>query len=760
MPPDLSAYPFHLHELLAGVDAVIWEADAVTWRFTFVSRYAEQLLGYPLSRWDEGLRFWIEIIHPEDRKVTVGTCMREIAAGRDHRLEYRMRTSAGRIVWVRDLVHLVRSENGELTRLRGVMIEITPQKEAEEALVRSERLFRSLIEHAQEIVVILGPDGEIRYQSPSVVQLFGWTPEELAGRRFQEILDPRDAHIAGEWPQPGVSATREILIRHKDGGERVLEAIATNLIHDPCVNGIVINGRDITERRNAEEAMRRSDDRFRVATTAANVLVYDWAVGVEGIEWIGDVDSALGYAPGGFPRTIEGWKKALHPADRERVIAAIQRALESAGVFHEEYRIQTAAGTWRYWLDHGSVLKDGKGVPSRIIGACLDITDQRQLEEQLREGQRMEAIGRLAGGIAHDFNNLLTIINGYSQQILRRLSPHDPLRKSVAEIARAGERSAALTQQLLAFSRKQLLHPQSLDLNRIIGDMQELIGSLIGQGITLQISLDPLLGRVRADSSQLEQIIMNLVVNARDAMPSGGSLLIETGNIAIDENWAKLRETPPGAYALLAVTDTGVGMDDQTRARIFEPFFTTKELGRGTGLGLATVYGIVRQSGGYISVYSKPGQGATFRVHLPISGKAGPAPYRTERRIVAAAEPATILLVEDEPGVRELVHLALTQAGHVVLAASNAADALRLVESRSPSADLLVTDVVMPGLSGPELAARLRRTMPKLGVLYMSGFTDKALSNAGLLEPDTRLLRKPFTMDQLLAQTNELLRVR
>jgi PAS domain S-box-containing protein len=411
----------------------------------------------------------------------------------------------------------------------------------------------------------------------------------------------------------------------------------------------------------------------------------------------------------------------------------------------------------RQWLVFKFPFKDPSG--RRFLGGmAVDTTERGKLEEQLRQSQKMEAVGRLAGGIAHDFNNLLTIIGGYSQLLLERLQPGERAREQVQEIKKAGERAGALTRQLLAFSRRQVLAPQVLDLNAVVANLEKMLPRLIGEDVELVSRAGPELGRVKADPGQIEQIIMNLAVNARDAMPQGGRLSIETANADLDETFARAHvPTKPGRYVMLSVTDTGVGMDAKVKAHLFEPFFTTKEHGKGTGLGLATVYGIVKQSGGYIWTDSEPGEGTTFSVYLPRVNEAVYAvqPVKSQIRVPDGSE--TILLVEDEQGVRSMVRGVLKSRGYTVLEASRGDEALQICKRHEGTIHLLLTDVVMPEMGGRELAKRVVNLRRDAKVLLMSGYTDDAVIRQGELKPGVGLLQKPFTPDALASKVREVL---
>ncbi len=382
----------------------------------------------------------------------------------------------------------------------------------------------------------------------------------------------------------------------------------------------------------------------------------------------------------------------------------------------------------------------------------------RRSEEQLRQAQKLEAIGRLAGGVAHDFNNLLTAIMGYAQMVHNRLRPDDPSVRDTEEILKAAQRAAALTRQLLAFSRQQVLEPQVLDVNAIIIELDKMLRRLIGEDIDFVTAPASDLGRVKADPGQLEQVLVNLAVNARDAMPEGGKLTIETANVDLDEGYARTRvDLKSGPYVMLAVSDTGCGMSPDVMAQIFEPFFTTKAMGRGTGLGLATVHGIVKQSGGHIEVYSELGQGTTFKIYLP--RVEGAAESRPSSRPTPGRHQGheTLLLVEDEEIIRRVVRESLRMNGYTVLEAADGSQAIAICEERNQPLDLLITDVIMPLMSGPELVRRVNRVRPDLAVLYISGYTDRALIHQGMREAGTAFLQKPFTPDTLARKVREVL---
>jgi two-component system, cell cycle sensor histidine kinase and response regulator CckA len=471
----------------------------------------------------------------------------------------------------------------------------------------------------------------------------------------------------------------------------------------------------------------------------------------------------LGYSPeeletGPVPEQI-------HADDREALIAAREETFKTGMGPRVEYRFGLKSGEWRTFESTRSPVRNHHGEIEKIVIVSRDISERKQAEEllrrredQLRQSQKMEAVGRLSGGIAHDFNNLLAVIIGYSESIEDRLVPGDPLRKSAEEIRKAGERAASLTHQLLAFSRQRVLQPRILDLNALVTDMGKMLIRLIGMHIELATKLDPELGRVKVEQSQIEQLIVNLVVNARDAMPEGGRLSIETSNLLVDEGLASsLPFLQAGPYVLLTVTDTGFGMDASTRRRIFEPFFTTKGLGKGTGLGLATVYGVVKQSGGGILVDSEPGKGSTFKIFLPQTQEFAVAPAHEEPPTKGAAGTGTILLVEDEEALLTLATERLTQCGYTVLEARDGIQALEIARSFNGSIDLLLTDVVMPRLGGLALARTLSELRPGIRVAFMTGHAECKTSYSEGLHSTAESIQKPFTRDQLLCFVRQAL---
>ncbi|MDP3910650.1 MAG: response regulator [Gemmatimonadales bacterium] len=535
--------------------------------------------------------------------------------------------------------------------------------------------------------------------------------------------------------------------------------LKTNLVRlAPAVRGAIAFVQSRNDRLAAETALRASERRFRA------LVEHSWdAIALfapDGTILYGSPATTrlLGYE---LPEFVgRNALELIHHDDRAAVAERLQKTMSKPGSgVSVAARVRHQNGSWRHLEGVFTNLVDDPSVGA-IVNNYRDVTDRRNLETQIVQSQKMEAVGRLAGGVAHDFNNILTAIGGYADLLLADLPPDDARRQDVAEIHRAAERAASLTQQLLAFSRRQIMQPKVLDLNALVADIDKLLRRLIGEDILLSTVLQPALGNARADPGQLEQVIMNLAVNARDAMPDGGHLTIQTRNVELDANAiAPHPALSPGPYVLLTISDTGMGMSDETKSHIFEPFFTTKPRGKGTGLGLATVYGIIQQSGGHIWAYSELGRGTTMQIYLPrVDLPADPLPEpRTAAADADLRGSATVLLVEDETAVRAVARQLLQRHGYTVLEAANGPGALTLVGTLTRPVDLLLTDVVMPGMSGRELADRLCAAQPGLRVLYMSGYADDAIVRHGMLEPGLAYLEKPFRPATLLRKVQDVL---
>jgi two-component system cell cycle sensor histidine kinase/response regulator CckA len=614
--------------------------------------------------------------------------------------------------------------------------------------------FRAIFESALDAILILDDDRRYVDANPAACTLFGLDYDALLGSRLDQFIAPDLVSVLGErW---GLFLDRgtgkgEMQIVRDDGTRRDVELTSrANFVPGRHLSIL----RDITEQKIAEEALQASEERFYMAFSANPqpmfiALVDDGTcleVNDSFLEVTGYEESELLGHPGVARRV---WTRA---ADWSAILAGVGGR---ATVRDVETEIRAKDGSTHEVLVAAERIElDGEQC---VLVAATDITGRKRLEAQLRQSQRLESVGRLAGGIAHDFNNLLTVISGYSELALRRVPEGSPIRRDIEEVRRAGERASALTRQLLAYSRRQLMRPKILDLNVAVAEMSKMLVRLIGEDVELSVRLDPALGRVEADPGQIEQVIANLAVNARDAMVGGGHLTIETSNVDLGDAFARTHAgAPRGPHVMLAVADTGAGMNEETAARIFEPFFTTKEPGEGTGLGLATVYGIVTQSGGTIDVTTEPGLGSTFRVYLPCVPEAA---SETADPAVSDAPHGdeTVLVVEDQDEVRALVAEALSEYGYRVIQAQDGECAVALCEARRDRIDLIVTDVVMPRMSGRQLAERLAVARPETKVLFMSGYTESAVAQHGVLDAGIAFLPKPFTPDDLARKVREVL---
>jgi len=657
------------------------------------------------------------------------------------------------------------SERDILTFVSSQMAMAIERKRVEDAWREQSELLQRIVDNIPVMLVFLDEQGRIQWGNREWTRTLGYDIAEARERDlFAELYpDPGEQRRLRDSIGAPVGQWTDFRTRTRHG--TVLDTIWANA---PLTGGgWLAIGMDVSERRRAEERYRSfiahsSEGVSRLEVDPPVPLKLPEEEQVDRVyagARIAECNDAMARMYGfKEARDLVGTRLAeLHnvndPTNREQIRSFIRAGYR---VSNSETREHDRDGRPRVFLNNVvGFIEDGHLV--RVWGTQRDVTDQRHLEEQFRQSQKMEAVGQLAGGIAHDFNNLLTAILGNTQLLLRELPAGDRKRGDVEEIRKASERAASLTRQLLAYSRRQMLQPVVLDLNVVVAEMDKLLRRLIGEHIALVTVLAPDLGRVKADPNQLEQVIVNLAVNARDAMPEGGKLTIETANVDLDEVFTQAHlGSVPGAYAMVAVTDTGSGMDATVRAHLFEPFFTTKEVGKGTGLGLATVYGIVKQSDGYISVYSEPGHGSSFKIYLPRIATPARAAAGSQKGGPARGT-ETVLVVEDEPAVLSLSRRALEAQGYVVLAASDAAAALRVVERHGGMIHLLLTDVVMPGLSGRELADQLAGQRPGIRVLYMSGYPGDAVVQHGTLPSGSAFLQKPFSPDGLARKVRDVL---
>ena len=624
-------------------------------------------------------------------------------------------------------------------------------------LVHAEERHRILLENSF-VGIGLSEGNRILYANRPLLQLFGYTdPEEFTAKPLIDHVAPSSRPMILERLR-SVSAGIPLdpifvydIVR-KDGGTRTVEiyVVPYSWNEKPCRLSLF---RDITERKQADEALRESESKYRalVETTGTGYVIIDAEgrvldanpeyVRLTGHNTLQDI----------LQHRVTDWT-ARH--DRQRNAEGVRQCAEQGYIRNFLIDYVNSQGQFTPIEVNATVLPTTEGI--KILTLCRDMTERQRLESQFRQAQKMEAVGVLAGGVAHDFNNLVTVITGYSDVLLRELAHDDPKRDEVEQIRLAGERAASLTAQLLAFSRRQILEAQNLDLNAVISGMNQILHRLIGEDIELAFVAQPGVGLIRADPGQIQQIVMNLAVNARDAMPHGGKLTIQTADADLDGS--HLTDIAPvfaGPSVMLAISDTGVGMDEETQSRIFEPFFTTKDPGKGTGLGLSTVYGIVNRSGGFIWVTSTPGSGTTFKIYFPrVRGEAEPLPNNrngeTGRRGIE-----TVLLVEDEASLRTLAGRLLHDQGYTVLQAPDGNEALRIAREFAGKIHLMVTDIVMPGMGGVTLASRIRAERPDIKVLFISGYPQNATGRHPGLDGGDEFLAKPFTADALARKARE-----
>ena len=686
-----------------------------------------------------------------------------IQAGSTWHAEIQNRRKSGQLYWDEVTISPIRDANGAIARFLAVQEDITDRKRTEQALRERDERFQQLADNINEVFFVQDIQfRETLYISPAYEKVWGRTCQSLYDdpRSFLDPVPPEDqarliASIARN-QQGEDGGDVDFRVVRPDGDVRWMLAHAVPVRNAQGevyrIAGVAL---DITERRRAEEALRANEQRLRTLFETVHLLVL-------GLDVQGDVEYVNPFflEVTGYTRDEmigRSWFEFLPKAQRESLQGVFGELIKSEAHSHYENPIVTKKGEERLIAWNNTVPRDAQGRPTGTLSIGEDITERQRLEQQLRQAQKMEAIGRLAGGVAHDFNNVLTAIFGYTDLMSEDLPPDSPLQPDVAEVRKAAQRAAGLTRQLLAFSRQQVLEPVVLNANDLIEDFEKMLGRMIGEDVEVRLALARDLGNVRADPGQVQQVLMNLVVNARDAMPTGGKLLIETANADLSQPYVELHQpVVPGQYVMLAVTDTGVGMSADLKTRIFEPFFTTKDKGKGTGLGLSTVYGIVKQSGGYVWVYSELGRGTTFKIYLPrVDAPAQPPSVPREATRLTGTE--TILIAEDDEILRRLTKGLLEKAGYRVLEAENAALALAAARAHPGPIHLLLADVVMPGGSGRDLARQLAESRPDMEVLYVSGYTDDAIVHHGMLEPGLNFLPKPFTPAALARKVRDVL---
>jgi two-component system cell cycle sensor histidine kinase/response regulator CckA len=759
-----------LETLLSNLPGMAYRCrNEAGWTVEFASRGAEALTGWRAEDLVGNARVaYGDLVHPDDREYLWQNVQDAVDHGRPFEVEYRLVRRDGRVCWVAEQGRAV--QGGDGTVLEGYVFEVTQRKAVEQALRTGEAQFRAMFEEAPIGMALLDMDGYMTRTNRVFQALLGYTGEELAATIFSQVTHPED--LATDWELFGDLVAADIahyqvLKRYlRRDGTVVWGMLSMSLVRGPdgaprYAIGMVEN---VTDRREAETALRLREHEFR------SLLEHGRDV-ISILEPDGDlrftspaVERVLGYGRTELAGTYLG--ELVHPDDVPAMLEMFERAIEAPGRPKlAELRVRHRDGSWRTLETVGTSLIDDPAVQGIVVNS-RDVTERREAEEALRRSeqqllqvQKMEAVGRLAGGVAHDFNNLLTAIRGNAELLLADLPADSQSREDVEEIRRAADRAAALTRQLLAFSRRQVLQPRMLDLNRSVAEMQRMLRRLLGEDVELATRLDPHLRHVRADPAQVEQVILNLVVNARDAMPDGGVVMVCTSNMELGEELRRrYAYVVPGEYVLLEVGDTGHGMDPATLEMAFEPFFTTKPTGKGTGLGLSMVYGIVKQSGGYVWIDSEAGRGTRVRVYLPVARGGVEDEERVAPPLLARVRGrGTVLLVEDEETVRRIAERVLVRGGYDVLTAAEGAEAMALSRQHSGTIQVLVTDLVMPRMNGSDLARRLMAERPGIRVLFISGYDRDAARTSGPLEPGTDFIEKPFSPEVLLERVARLL---
>jgi len=730
-------------------------ADAQTQALRYANPAAVRLLGYPLSDLPNMI---VGDLFPKESQAQSLLSFSDLVTGTKPKFEVVACQTKDDTVVFADIIATSISIGGH-SMIVASLREVTEGTHALHALQASELRYRRLFESAKDGIFILdGDTGRIVDANPFICTLMGYTLENFIGHRLWEIGSFKDIAAAKEsfsdLQIEGYVRYEHLPLQTKDGRKIDVEFVS-NVYRVNNRNVIQCNVRDITVHKRDEAALRMLDR--AVAAGSQGIVITNALL----------PDNPIVFASPGFER-MSGYAAAdvfgkncrfMQGKDTDPAsVLLLAEAIAEGRASSVELLNYRKDGT-PFW-NHLAIspVNDTDGKLTNFVGVQTDVTERRKLESQLLQVQKMEAVGRLAAGVAHDFNNILSVILSYSDIVIGDLKPGDPVRADVEEIRRAGVRATDLTRQLLAFSRQQVLEGKVLNLHATVAGIEKMLRNLLGAGIALSILPAHALCNVRADQGQIEQVIMNLAVNARDAMPQGGELTIETDNVELDEHYAQAHlDVKAGPYVMVAVSDTGVGMDRETQARLFEPFFTTKDKGKGTGLGLATVFGIIKQSGGHIWVYSELGKGTTFKLYFPKVSGVAQAPAAEPVAVEFSRASETILLVEDDEQVRLLAQNILRRCGYVVLVAPNGGEAFLICEKHGATIHLLLTDVVLPRMSGRQLAERLEPLRPRMKVLFMSGYTDDAVLQHGVLDSGVAYLQKPLTPASLTRKVREVL---
>lgn len=740
------------------------------WTMLFVSEGVLELTGYqPQQLIGNREISFAELIHPDDRQQVEDEVKTACDSSARYQLSYRLITADGTLKWVWEQGIAIPGGDGESLVLEGYISDISRQKWFELELKTIGDEHTAILNSTSEGIYGMDSTGACTFINRAACAMLGYQPADIIGRDMHGVIHHHHADGSG-YEREDCPLFRAVTgAKVLNGEETLFWTRGGNPLEVSCsvqpiqkaqgYTRAVVTFNDISEQKRQREQLRLSEERFRYAAEATADAIWDWDLATDHLWWNNGLFSLFGYRPGEIEPVSGFWSNRIHQDDRESVLSSIHDVIDGENVHWEhQYRFLARNGDYLQVWDRGFVIRDLQGKALRMIGGMTDITREQKLQERMEQSQRLEALGLLTGGVAHDFNNLLTVIIG-NNQLLEEALPGEPRLQSMANMAlAAAQRGADLTQRLLAFARRQPLEPQSVDINTLVSNMDALLRHTLKEDIETELVRGESLWKARVDPSQLEDALLNLALNAGDAMPEGGKLTIETANRVLDQDYTdKHDDVSPGMYVMIAVSDTGKGIPAHILSQVFDPFFTTKPAGKGTGLGLSMVYGFVKQSGGHIKIYSEEGEGTTVRIYLPqAEGESGGKAVEPPPDALGRGH-EIILLVEDDELVRTHVENLLKALGYVVLTAPTGAEALKVLQ-KDTAIDLLFTDVIMPGgLNGRQLAEAALALRPGLKVLYTSGYTENAIVHHGHLDQGVHLLSKPFRRGDLALKVRSVL---